>query len=368
MPKFRFVRPRWWRSRAFTLIELLVVIAIIAVLIGLILPAVQKVREAANRLKCQNNLKQLALACHNYHDANLLFPPGGMLNPEWAPDSVADNVINAENGGWEPDKGSFMLYILPYMEQGNLFNEFARDLYLPNVDTVTRVRNAGILQQINPLPYQRCPSDGAHPEMGLTNYAGNCGVRALPSSICSQPYDPYGPLYCDGSRHGLNYNGCDLDNHGGYIFNGVFSENATPTRDRVRIADLSDGLSNTFLLGELLPDRSNPDEWSQGFLTGREWGGRGMFDFDAGINETTVHIPMNYPTQSFDIYSSGICDADSAINPWNWSVSIGFKSNHTGGCNFAFADGSVHFISQNIEPLTYIKLGVRSDGAVVQLP
>src|SRR5262245_20882389 len=102
MPRIRRFFSQSWAGRAFTLIELLVVIAIIAILIGLLLPAVQKVREAANRMKCTNNLKQLALACHSYHDTNGAFPKG-------------------TTGSWGNDKGSWIFFTLPYMEQDNLY-------------------------------------------------------------------------------------------------------------------------------------------------------------------------------------------------------------------------------------------------------
>src|SRR5438132_13056503 len=105
MPAFRR-KPRWLSGGGFTLIELLVVIAIIAVLISLLLPAAQKVREAANRMKCANNLKQFGIACHLYHDTLKIFPPGAKTIP---------------TGNWNGDKGSWLVLTLPYMEQDALF-------------------------------------------------------------------------------------------------------------------------------------------------------------------------------------------------------------------------------------------------------
>src|SRR5438309_3952278 len=106
-------RWRWLPGRGFTLIELLVVIAIIAILVGLLMPAVQRVREAANRLKCQNNLHQFGLACTNYHDTQLQFPPGAKTDPpqKW----------------WQADKGSWLIFTLPYMEQDPLWHKMTYD-------------------------------------------------------------------------------------------------------------------------------------------------------------------------------------------------------------------------------------------------
>src|SRR5215831_17395875 len=142
MPRLH-TKLRWWPGRAFTLIELLVVIAIIAVLVGLLLPAVQKVREAGNRLKCANNLKQLGLACHMYLDTYKIFPPGSKTIP---------------TGDWNGDKGSWLVLTLPYMEQDALYKQIP----FPDKMSYNSIKNSpmgGKVETRVRLPYGRCPSD-----------------------------------------------------------------------------------------------------------------------------------------------------------------------------------------------------------------
>src|SRR5205823_9832481 len=127
-------RRRPWNRGGFTLIELLVVIAIIGVLIGMLLPAVQKVREAANRMKCTNNLKQLGLACHNYHDSYGQFPPGVLYYP--GPGLSPGAVPTDAAGGWSSSKGNWLALTLPYMEQNNLFN-LIPNRNVPNHDSMS---------------------------------------------------------------------------------------------------------------------------------------------------------------------------------------------------------------------------------------
>jgi prepilin-type N-terminal cleavage/methylation domain-containing protein/prepilin-type processing-associated H-X9-DG protein len=338
MPRF-FLRRRWW-GRGFTLIELLVVIAIIAVLIGLLLPAIQKVREASYRMKCSNNLKQLGLACHAYHDVNALFPPGGML-------LYTDYV----NGNWGADKGSWLIYTLPYMEQSNLFNLIPQ-LSVVGVNSmgangVTGGANPAFVNGPNGRPklgYLRCPSDDWNINDTRCNYVGSLGPQCAPGP-CG--YDPY-QKYCQPVSAGLGTKaqwGYDWSpDHGNTKdtsqLRGMFNRLGC----EVNIAQVVDGTSTTIMIGESLIGQHDH------LQTGGGW-----WLYNAGAAHCTTIIPINYysgdtnwcsPAQSFD---------------GNWNVSWGFKSRHPGGTNFVFADGSVHFINQTIDHQTYQWLGCRND-------
>jgi prepilin-type N-terminal cleavage/methylation domain-containing protein/prepilin-type processing-associated H-X9-DG protein len=365
------------KLQAFTLIELLVVIAIIAVLIGLLLPAVQKVREAANRLKCQNNLKQLALACHSYHDANGTLPPAGYSNPAWGSDGSADSFWQ-NDGGWSYDKGSFHLYILPYMEQDNLFRQVSQfGLNTPKIDTITRAiyhdvngnvvpKGAGVLMGTERIPYHRCPSDSWNSSAHAINYVGNSGIQDNSGSWANCGYDPFSPLYCNGGAmtppHTWSCYGPEA---------GMFHYADDPTYRPCNLASATDGTSNTVLLGEDLPDKH---EYLYENADPNAEHARGPWTYDggSGFSIHTATIPINYPITSEDLepYACGPngSNSDAQHAALNLSVSAGYKSNHTGGANFAFVDGSVHFINQNIDQITLIRLCVRNDGEVVTLP
>lgn len=255
---------------AFTLIELLVVIAIIAILIGLLLPAVQKVREAANRMQCQNNLKQLSLGMHTYHDSKGGFPP-----IYWTPSSPA-NV----NGDW-----GWSVAILPYIEQTALFNTMNPGNYLGDIPGVNAITQTW-------LPVFNCPTD---PTTSKTNtFARNYGRS--------------------------NYLVSDQ-------IAGRYSRNMTTgalTESEVRIASITDGTSNTFMIGE----RDMKTNTAGGVWIGRVNG------LTNAVAIGRADVPMNTPCPN--------PNSDPNCNRHAWS------SQHSGGANFSFCDGSVKFVSSGI--------------------
>jgi prepilin-type N-terminal cleavage/methylation domain-containing protein/prepilin-type processing-associated H-X9-DG protein len=344
MPRFRLFKP----GRGFTLIELLVVIAIIAVLIGLLLPAVQKVREAAARMKCQNNLKQYGLACHSYHDVQGAFPPGGRL--VFKP---GDDPHDA-NHWWSADKGSWLVYTLPYMEQDNLYKIIPL-LNDPIPDgqpsSISRAWSAGLAVK---LPTGRCPSDDYNPDATVSNYIGSMGPQC---STGGCGFDPY-QKYCDPENNGLGAVGTWgyglTPDHGNTYdpaqIRGLFNRVGA----KMNMASVVDGTSNTIMLGESLPFQH--DHLAQNY-----WA-----THNSGNNMCSTIIPINYVSDYHDPGGNRCVNPDR--NYQDWSVSFGFKSRHSGGCNFCFADGSVHFLSESIDHKTYQLLGCRNDGQPVTLP
>ncbi|MCI0700152.1 MAG: DUF1559 domain-containing protein [Planctomycetia bacterium] len=322
----------------FTLIELLVVIAIIAILIGLLLPAVQKVREAAARMSCQNNLKQFGLAQHTFNDARGKLPPGG-----WA----GRDANNNWNGDWRDDRGTWIVYSLPYIEQDALFKT------VPNFETT--YNSAGILrgnaQAMAGRPgIFRCPSDDFNRNEAYCNYAGSMGPQCADGG-CG--YNPYQAL-CNQPGIGIPAS----PDHGNTVTSSELRGLYNRLGASVNLVAIKDGTSNTIMIGEVLP-RYNDHFWNGSWT-----------HFNGGAAHVSTIVPINTPISN--AFRTGSCGG-TATNPGagtlpndrNWNVSWGFRSNHTNGANFVFADGSVKFINQSIDMRTYALLGARDDGQPV---
>lgn len=306
-----------WCRAAFTLIELLVVIAIIGTLIGLLLPAVQKVREAAARMSCQNNLKQIGLGLHNYHDANQAFPPSYFATVPYT-DGASDTTP-----GW-----GWAAYLLPYIEQDNLFRQL--NLKQP-------VHNSPAIQTM--VKVYLCPSDltpsAAFP---VPDAFGNTLALAAPSSYAA----------CVGGDES------ETDGPSGL---GIFYRNS-----RTRMTDITDGTSSTIMVGE------------------RSWGNANGI-WAGAINNGVILRGEQNPcpgTGAGSYPASVLVQAHSHLNNTNTDTDGGlddFSSRHTGGSNFVFADGSVRFVrsvpSDNADgsytPDSWIfqAMGTRANGEVV---
>jgi len=312
--------------RAFTLVELLVVIAIIGILIALLLPAVQAAREAARRSQCINNLKQLGLALHNYHDVHKQFPP---------------NIPIQSSTGYLWDagihrKGTTLVKLLPFVEQTSLYQQL--DF---RTDVVAQIVNLGygVGDNTRDIPVFRCPSDNLR-QKGHTNYAPSIGFAPMPSqgNSCTA-YQP--PNIIDYFRSGLAGHGnTDSDRETSGVFSrGVFA---------ARMQDVTDGTSNVIAMGEIRPWCSDHHR-------------AGWYHTNALWTATTP--PINFPTCPGEPPGT---DGSLSCNHFaNWQTSQGFKSLHPGGANFLLCDGSVHFISQTIDYATYQRLGDRWDGRAV---
>jgi prepilin-type N-terminal cleavage/methylation domain-containing protein/prepilin-type processing-associated H-X9-DG protein len=314
----------------FTLIELLVVIAIIAALIGLLLPAVQKVRETAARVQCQNNLKQFSLACANYHSGQGTFPPGSAFLPgsSWA------------NIDWSANKGTWLVYTLPYIEEDNLYKQIPNH-GTPHFDSIGAAVKAGVLPRALPGKL-RCPSDYFEYEQGpYSNYVGSLGPQCVDDQCGCTPF----AQYCN--RPAWGWGPSDEDEPDLPNIRGMFSRFSYA----LRLTDCPDGASQTLLLGESLP--ATNAHMRKGWYT------------SYGSQLSTTIIPINYPINESDTSWCGSAQAGPCHSMVNNNVGWGFRSHHRGGSNFTFVDGSVHFLSESIDHKTFQFLGCRNDGQVV---
>lgn len=328
------------RKRGFTLVELLVVIAIIGVLVGLLLPAVQAAREAARRSSCSNNLKQLGLAAHNYHDTfNSL--PSGYINDYGIARNFRGQTYQhftaiRHNAGW-----SWSALIAPFME------------LTPQHDTL-QVRIGHAAMSLNdpvviavaetPVPTMRCPSADGPPLMavGERRPANLNGDRI---SIAVTNY-----IGVNTGRGSLN-----IDNRQNNA-NGVFFADS-----RINFRDVTDGLSNVLMFGERSWDIFLPR------CQRRAINGAG------GMYSVTASDQMEHPNRgdgnALGVAGFGI-NYDHVADPCHnlWRVKSGFYSRHPGGAQFTLADGSVRFLPETIDLVTYRRLCNRRDGNPVELP
>jgi prepilin-type N-terminal cleavage/methylation domain-containing protein/prepilin-type processing-associated H-X9-DG protein len=319
------------RRPGFTLIELLVVIAIIAILIGLLLPAVQKVREAAARMQCSNNLKQLALAAHSYHDAHKTLPK----------DSIYSYDPTGPNWSW-------LANMLPMIEGDNLYRAANVGGSPPNNI------NQSLPQIVLTVPIFQCPSDPdasrgprsyasnfdmLDPKLGpltyeVTSYRGNIGSNWGGGPPGSALWWGTDPQWCNPDPNNANpattYDGCAAGN-------GVIFESNRP----IRITDIRDGTSNTIMMGEALTGKDNQNAWCH---------------MDNAIATCAYPPNAKNPVTGQD------------YPPDQWFNRYAFTSNHSGGVMFAMADGSVQFISDTIPLTTFRALGTRAGGEVAQIP
>jgi len=324
-------------------VELLVVIAIIAVLIGLLLPAVQSAREAARRSNCSNNLKQYGLAIQGHVNARRRLPPSAPT-VMWTPSATVTGAAVGHNLGWHA-------FILPYAEQAAVFDQ----IDLPpagqtNGDRRTQDIGGGKQLRSVELSFARCPSDvsprlngSATTGWALGSYSGSLGAQQATSADTNcQPFLSFrespagdwghgGPLPASASgpfsRHGGT---CTLEN-------------------------VSDGLSKTIFAGEVLGDCVDHRE--------------GYWSYNGFNNaHASTCVPINTMTTCFA--SQAAATAAGAPNPQcfaknNWNYSWGFRSRHPGAAQFLFGDGSTKALADSIDHTTYQRLGGKADGRVI---
>ncbi len=310
------------RRAAFTLIELLVVIAIVAILIGMLLPAVQKVREAAARTKCQNNLKQIGLALHNHHSEYGHFPPGYGSAPAVLPPPGDAGGDTGPGWGWAA-------HLLPYLEQDALYRQINFKL------DITHSAHADVRKHA--LPVFRCPSDSPVPA-GETFAVAFATPPATPVTVA---FSNYAAMYGTGEASEHPADG-----------DGVFYRNS-----RVNVLQITDGTSQTLAVGE----RSASRVWGTwtGSVTGAETPPAPGSPSSQGEEAPALILGHTGEVLPGPDYS----DVHTPNSPG--AHLDDFTSRHPQGVNMLMADGSVRLFTDSINPATWVGLGTRAGGEVV---
>jgi len=328
------------------LIELLVVIAIIAILIGLLLPAVQKVREAASRMKCQNNLKQMGLACHNHHDAIGYLPPALVNSGRWNCGTGCSVQLSwyPTDPQWYVYNHSGFLFLLPYIEQDNLYKQYdfktpgslssPYGVAAPPTAPSLTATHPNALVQAQKLKVFTCPSD-KDPEVVIdtSNGAANFYWRV---STARSNY-----LFSAGAH---------TDYDGPSTWQTASTSGAFGHNTKIKLTEVTDGTSNTIAIGESVQRKDGATGTSTSF--GPYWGS-GLHTATIGYTPASGNFNINQP------YLATCLTGPNCTYAW------AYGSFHTNGANFVFLDGSVKFITQSIPYPTFYALNTRGGGEVI---